>query len=766
MQKTLDCFLTSSEGPSTSVSSTRTRSYSDNEEKYRDDEMSDYSTSNEDLERSDDDEQSPCSSNEGYTEDEDRMSTDESGKKPERKRPKKNTHHRKTGIGLDWAKQFKWLQEVRGTDGKLGMICKLCRNHGIVPRSGSKVWTTEPCFHVRLDKIKKHASSKMHKRALEAELHKATGGIPQAFSEALNIETKAAIGCCKCLYWLCKQEISHTTTYPQLLALAENLGCTYFKALNVGRNATYTSPQIVNEFLEVIDDLVSEDILSDMKGSGAFSIMVDESTDVSVLKQLVLYGRAVAGGKLKTHFLKIVDIEDGRATTIVDAITTYLCESAELDIGRLSSFGSDGASVMTGCRGGVATLLRARNSKMISVHCICHRLALATGQASNQVPYLKQMKDHLLALWKYFHFSTVRSAQLKSIQEIMESPELKIVKAIDTRWLSHKAAVTTLLRTLAAVFVTLQQQVDPTAVGLRTVLARYYFFASLVLLNDVLSAVNRLSLIFQRSAIDLTLVSPLLNSTILSLEKLQQESATEFEDKVKQLIATTTSEVHKLHQSSESQSEEDERDSPAELVQIRANDPERFEVSVRQKFLAEISTNLRDRFPQVDLLEAFSIFDPAGLLGQDAIAEEKLEILLDHYYSNDSDGPIGKDREICRKEYRDFVSFVQGHAKLRTCVSFQDLAQEILSKEAITHLFPTISELLVHALVLPVSTTDCERCFSVMNRVKTDLRNRMHTKTLDRLLRIRIEGPDLTEFNFNEAVKRWSKAKNRRLFGN
>ena len=82
--------------------------------------------------------------------------------------------------------------------------------------------------------------------------------------------------------------------------------------------------------------------------------------------------------------MKIVDIEDGRATTIVDAITTCVCESAEVDIGRLSSLGSNGVSVMTGCQGGVATLLWARNSKMISVHCICHRLALATGQASNQ----------------------------------------------------------------------------------------------------------------------------------------------------------------------------------------------------------------------------------------------------------------------------------------------------------------------------------------------------------------------------------------------
>ena len=168
-----------------------------------------------------------------------------------------------------------------------------------MPQSGSKIWTTETCFHVHLDKIKKHAKSKMHQHALLAGADQATGGISLTFSEAFSMVIKAAIGCCKCLYWLCKQEISHTTTYPHLLALMENLGCTYFKALNVGRNAQYTSPQIVNEFLEVMDGLVLEDVLGDMRSS-AFSIMGDESTDVSVFKQLVLYSRAaVAGGNLE-----------------------------------------------------------------------------------------------------------------------------------------------------------------------------------------------------------------------------------------------------------------------------------------------------------------------------------------------------------------------------------------------------------------------------------------------------------------------------------
>ena len=69
--------------------------------------------------------------------------------------------------------------------------------------------------------------------------------------------------------------------------------------------------------------------------------MVDESTDVTVQKQLVLYGRTVVEGKLSTRFLKVVNLPDGKACTITQALITYF-ESVELSIDSLSSFGSDG----------------------------------------------------------------------------------------------------------------------------------------------------------------------------------------------------------------------------------------------------------------------------------------------------------------------------------------------------------------------------------------------------------------------------------------
>ena len=71
---------------------------------------------------------------------------------------------------------------------------------------------------------------------------------------------KAAIGCLKCIYWLCKNEIAHTTTYPSLLQLGEDLGCEYFKTLRVGKNATYTSRQVIDEFLSIMNNMIEASV--------------------------------------------------------------------------------------------------------------------------------------------------------------------------------------------------------------------------------------------------------------------------------------------------------------------------------------------------------------------------------------------------------------------------------------------------------------------------------------------------------------------------
>ena len=58
-------------------------------------------------------------------------------------------------------------------------------------------------------------------------------------------------------------------------------------------------------------------------------------------------------------------------------------------------------------------------------------------------------------------------------------------------------------------------------------------------------------------------------------------------------------------------------------------------------------------------------------------------------------------------------------------------------------------------------TADCERGFSAVKRIKTVLRNRLKTQTLDCLMRISVEGPELENFNFENAATVWGSLRNR-----
>ncbi|KAJ8359386.1 hypothetical protein SKAU_G00159110 [Synaphobranchus kaupii] len=61
------------------------------------------------------------------------------------------------------------------------------------------------------------------------------------------------------------------------------------------------------------------------------------------------------------------------------------------------------------------------------------------------------------------------------------------------------------------------------------------------------------------------------------------------------------------------------------------------------------------------------------------------------------------------------------------------------------HLYPNLSQLSAIALTVPVSSVNCERDFSIKNRMKTDVRNRLQQRNLTACMWIRINGPPVSE---------------------
>lgn len=179
-----------------------------------------------------------------------------------------------------------------------------------------------PCINYRRDALDSHLSSTNHISCVGIAAQSSRSlPISEAFQPILNMEHEAIIGGFKCLYWLVKHEIAHHTNYPTLLDLADLLGCEYFAKLKIDQRTNYRSHRIVDEMLQIIGEVVEEPILEAIKSSKAIGLEIDESTDISVTKQLDVHVRYTdKEGEMFCQFLDLVPIPDGTATTIAEAV--------------------------------------------------------------------------------------------------------------------------------------------------------------------------------------------------------------------------------------------------------------------------------------------------------------------------------------------------------------------------------------------------------------------------------------------------------------
>ena len=170
-------------------------------------------------------------------------------------------------------------------------------------------------------------------------------------------------------------------------------------------------------------------------------VHIDESTDIATDHNLVMYIRYVINGEVCSRFLCLVNC-GGTAREIIDVVLKVFM-SRKISLTKLCGIATDGAGVMIGCRTGVTTQLKGKYPFIISIHCIAHQLALASGQAADAVPYVKQYQLYFNNIYRYFHYSTKHAAKLKArlIQSILQLAERKFHQVFHTRWLSFEGAV-------------------------------------------------------------------------------------------------------------------------------------------------------------------------------------------------------------------------------------------------------------------------------------------------------------------------------------
>ena len=141
---------------------------------------------------------------------------------------------------------------------------------------------------------------------------------------------------------------------------------------------------------------------------GKISILLDESTSLTNKSCLIIYLRCETDKDSSHHylFLDLVELDNQTSDSIVNTVLKCL-NMYEFDedflMRNLVAVATDGASVILGRKCGVATTLANKFPRIITWHCLNHRLELAVADAINEnssVNHFQHFFDKLHSIYR------------------------------------------------------------------------------------------------------------------------------------------------------------------------------------------------------------------------------------------------------------------------------------------------------------------------------------------------------------------------------
>ena len=269
------------------------------------------------------------------------------------------------------------------------MFCRPCKK-----AKASTVWATSGCETLKKDALVRHAYLAVHRQCLETtQLQKRASSMFQKGNSKTNEDLLVLS---RNVYWLAKENIAMLKA-SSLHDLAKLNGTNIEIANYQGKMAAW---QIVESLNLVLEGQITEDL----KASPYFSLMADESTDISVTKNLILYIQYLNPDQRSvTRYIKLLSLK-----------------------AKLVGWASDGCEVMLGIHTGVQARLKADVPYLTNIHCVAHREALAARQAAEKVPYLQKVEGVLKAAYSYFSRSTLRQGRLSEVQKLLDTSEIRL----------------------------------------------------------------------------------------------------------------------------------------------------------------------------------------------------------------------------------------------------------------------------------------------------------------------------------------------------
>ena len=445
-----------------------------------------------------------------------------------------------------------WLEKQRKypflkcCNGKLGCTpCSNVKNIQIYSGKGRNLadeWVkcqVEPYGKTRAaqltslrKKIFEHQNSATHQSAQAILRERDKESIEKTIAKMSDDERELTCRAFRTAYYLAKNDRPFVD-YQSLLELQERNGAN----MGAGLRSRYSATEIVEHIAQQMTKRACQKII---ETGGHIAVLVDESTTVNNKSTLIVFLKCVSVPDTDPHFmfLQLIELLDQKAVTIVEQLmkcihahgftTDYLKT-------HLVAFASDGASVMTGTKSGVAKLLGEKFTKVIPWHCLNHRLELAVGDAADDTQGISHLKSFMDSLYSLYSRSPKTQTLVEIAAKELDQQFRKIGRVLGTRWVASSfrtiKAVWKSFDALAEHFRIAADRTSPhydsacasKFVGLRKKLCSPEFVFDLGVMYDSLEELSLLSEQLQQRSITIPLADKLIRRSIRRIESMKEK---------------------------------------------------------------------------------------------------------------------------------------------------------------------------------------------------------------------------------------------------
>ncbi|XP_046854203.1 52 kDa repressor of the inhibitor of the protein kinase-like [Xenia sp. Carnegie-2017] len=207
-----------------------------------------------------------------------------------------------------------------------------------------------------------------------------------------------------------------------------------------GKNRSYISKTSQNKMIKCFGEVITEQIVNDIKVNRFFSIIADEAADSSHREQMALILRFIDKNMdIREEFIAFLQCKWGLSGENLAKLILDKLKDLGLPIEDCRGQGYDGAGAVAGCVKGLAAQILKLNSKALYTHCYSHRLNLSVCDSLSDIE-VKKVLNKIKDVTNFINISQTRNIPFEeTVRNSLEtdSKKTRLPDVCRTRWVER-----------------------------------------------------------------------------------------------------------------------------------------------------------------------------------------------------------------------------------------------------------------------------------------------------------------------------------------